>query len=84
MISCLETPTPLTVKSVPVGIIGVLPKPNTVYNIRNFTSLSLYTKEHFQRRTKQDFQKAKFQTERSSSESRKKIFSQLLVTLSHM
>lgn len=70
-------------KSVPVGIIGVLPKPNTVYN-RNFTSLSLYTKERFQRRTKQDFQKAKFQTERSSSESRKKIFLQLLVTLSHM
>ena len=73
MISCLKAPTPLTVKSVvPLGIIGILPKPNTVYYIRNFISLSLYSKEHFQLKTKHDFQKA--ETERSFSEPGKFFF----------
>ena len=77
MISCLKAPTPLTVKSVvPLGIIGVLPSPNTVYYIRNFISLSLYSKELFQLKTKHDFQKA--ETERSFSEPGK-FFLQLLV-----
>ena len=77
MILCLKAPTPLTVKSVvPLGIIGILSKPNTVYYIRNFISLSLYSKEHFQLKTKHDFQKA--ETERSFSEPGK-FFLQLLL-----